>query len=79
MAVIQPGQGVPHSLVMREAANWLEQLSSEDVTDAEFHAWLRWLDASDAHLHAYWRMEELWQLFDPRLSQPASLPEQSGV
>ena len=62
MAVDQPRAVVLHSLVMGEAATWIEALEMSEPPEEDFLQWLRWLDASDAHRDAWWRMFELWQL-----------------
>jgi ferric-dicitrate binding protein FerR (iron transport regulator) len=62
MAVDQPRAVVLQSLILREAATWVEALEMPGPSQEVFDQWLHWVDTSDAHRHAYWRMLELWRL-----------------
>jgi ferric-dicitrate binding protein FerR (iron transport regulator) len=64
MAVDQSGSRALDSVLVREAAAYLEQLYSEDLTESAFADWLQWLALSESHLRCYWGLEELWRLFD---------------
>jgi ferric-dicitrate binding protein FerR (iron transport regulator) len=62
MAVDQPRAVVLQSLILREAAGWIEALESPEPSGETLDQWLHWLGTSDAHQRAWWRMLEVWQI-----------------
>jgi len=61
-------------LTVREhAAAWLERREAKDWTDEDGRALQVWLDASESHCAAFWRLEEAWK----QASRLAALKEMS--
>ena len=47
--------------VTQQAANWLERREAKGWTEGDAHALQAWLDESESHCAAFWRLEEAWK------------------